>query len=310
MTAGTAATIPHEGREALMARFAGRLSSDEPMSRHTSWHVGGPADLFFEPRDRADLADFLRSVPAALPVTWVGLGSNLLVRDGGLRGAVISVHGALSALERRDDGSVWCEAGVPCARIARQCARWGLGPAEFFAGIPGTLGGALAMNAGAFGGETWRQVREVEVIDRAGVIRRRGAAQYRVSYRHVEPPAADEAFLGAVLDFEARPDASTDAIRDLLVERKAKQPIGEWSCGSVFTNPPGDHAARLIESCGLKGKRLGGAVVSEKHANFILNEGGATAADLEQLVALVQRTVEERTGVRLQTEVRVVGEAV
>ncbi|MFN7271237.1 MAG: UDP-N-acetylenolpyruvoylglucosamine reductase, partial [Gammaproteobacteria bacterium] len=178
-----------------------------------------------------------------------------------------------------------------------------------FAGIPGTLGGALAMNAGAFGGDTWRHVRQVEVIDRAGVIRHRDAAEYRVSYRHVEPPAAGEAFLGAVLDFEARPGATTDAIRDLLVERKAKQPIGEWSCGSVFTNPPGDHAARLIESCGLKGRRLGGAVVAEKHANFILNEGEASAADLEQLIALVQRTVEERTGVRLQTEVRVVGEA-
>jgi UDP-N-acetylmuramate dehydrogenase len=285
------------------------LLRDEPMSRHTSWHVGGPADLFFEPRDRADLADFLRAVPSTLPVTWVGLGSNLLVRDGGLRGAVISVHGALAALERREDGTVWCEAGVPCARIARQCARWELGPAEFFAGIPGTLGGALAMNAGAFGGETWRHVRQVEVIDRAGAIHHRDAVEYRVSYRHVEPPAADEAFLGAVLDFEARPGATTDAIRDLLVERKAKQPIGEWSCGSVFTNPPGDHAARLIESCGLKGRRLGGAVVAEKHANFILNEGEASAADLEQLIALVQRTVEERTGVRLQTEVRVVGEA-
>lgn len=309
MTGAAAISLPGVERDALVARFAGRLLRDEPMSRHTSWHVGGPADLFFEPRDRADLADFLRAVPSTLPVTWVGLGSNLLVRDGGLRGAVISVHGALAALERREDGTVWCEAGVPCARIARQCARWELGPAEFFAGIPGTLGGALAMNAGAFGGETWRHVRQVEVIDRAGAIHHRDAAEYRVSYRHVEPPAADEAFLGAVLDFEARPGATTDAIRDLLVERKAKQPIGEWSCGSVFTNPPGDHAARLIESCGLKGRRLGGAVVAEKHANFILNEGEASAADLEQLIALVQRTVEERTGVRLQTEVRVVGEA-
>jgi UDP-N-acetylmuramate dehydrogenase len=309
VTGAAASSLPGVERDALVARFAGRLLRDEPMSRHTSWHVGGPADLFFEPRDRADLADFLRAVPSTLPVTWVGLGSNLLVRDGGLRGAVISVHGALAALERREDGTVWCEAGVPCARIARQCARWELGPAEFFAGIPGTLGGALAMNAGAFGGETWRHVRQVEVIDRAGAIHHRDAVEYRVSYRHVEPPAADEAFLGAVLDFEARPGATTDAIRDLLVERKAKQPIGEWSCGSVFTNPPGDHAARLIESCGLKGRRLGGAVVAEKHANFILNEGEASAADLEQLIALVQRTVEERTGVRLQTEVRVVGEA-
>ena len=122
------------------------------MSRHTSWHVGGPAELWFEPRDRGDLAEFMRALPAGMSITWVGLGSNLLVRDGGLRGAVISVHGALSALEQRDDGTVWCEAGVPCARIARQCARWQLGPAGFFVGIPGTLGGALAMNAGAYGG--------------------------------------------------------------------------------------------------------------------------------------------------------------
>ena len=295
--------------DTLLRRFAGRLRRDEPMSRHTSWHVGGPAQLWFEPQDRADLALFLGSLPAALPITWVGLGSNLLVRDGGLRGAVISVHGALSALELREDGRVWCEAGVPCARIARQCARWLVGPAEFFAGIPGTLGGALAMNAGAFGGETWRHVESVEVIDRTGHIRRRDAAEYRVSYRHVEAPAADEAFLGAVLRFTPQPEASTEAIRDLLVERKRKQPIGEWSCGSVFTNPPGDHAARLIEAAGLKGRRIGGAVVSEKHANFILNEGGASADDLERLIALVQDEVMRHAGVRLQTEVRIVGEA-
>ena len=295
--------------DALLARFAGRLRREEPMSRHTSWHVGGPAEMWFEPADRADLAEFLRALPATVPITWVGLGSNLLVRDGGLRGAVISVHGALSALERRDDDRVWCEAGVPCARIARQCARWELGPAEFFAGIPGTLGGALAMNAGAFGGETWRHVETVEVIDRTGAIRSRSATEYRVSYRHVEPPAADEAFLGAVLRFTPQPGASTETIRDLLVERKRKQPIGEWSCGSVFTNPPGDHAARLIEAAGLKGRRIGGAVVSEKHANFILNEGEASAADLEQLIALVQQEVARHCGVRLQTEVRIVGEA-
>ena len=165
------------------------------------------------------------------------------------------------------------------------------------------------MNAGAFGGETWQHVASVEVIDRSGAIHERAAGEYRVSYRHVESPAAEEAFLAATLSFELRPASSNETIRDLLVERKQKQPIGEWSCGSVFTNPPGDHAARLIESCGLKGRRIGGAVVSEKHANFILNEGGASAADLEQLIALVQRTVEERTGVRLQTEVRMVGEA-
>lgn len=293
----------------LQTRFSGRLALDEPMSRHTSWHVGGPAEVFFEPRDRTDLADFLRALPTDAPLWWVGLGSNLLVRDGGLRGAVISLHGALSSLDRRNETEVWCEAGVPCARIARQCVRWGLGPAEFFAGIPGTLGGALAMNAGAFGGETWKHVRAVEVIDRSGTIRLRDAAEYRVSYRHVEAPVSGEAFLGATLHFEQREGVSNQAIRDLLVERKQKQPIGEWSCGSVFTNPPGDHAARLIEAAGLKGRRIGGAVVSPKHANFIVNDGEATAADLEQLIGQVRDTVAQRFGVTLNTEVRIVGEA-
>jgi len=296
-------------RTTLQTSFAGRVTIDQPMSRYTSWHVGGPAEILFEPRDRVDLADFLRALPADAPLWWVGLGSNLLVRDGGLRGAVISLQGALSELERRGDTEVWCEAGVPCARIARQCVKWGLGPAEFFAGIPGTLGGALAMNAGAFGGETWRHVRNVEVIDRSGAIRLRNASEYRVSYRYVESPIEGEAFLGATLYFEQREGVSNEAICDLLVERKQKQPIGEWSCGSVFTNPPGDHAARLIEAAGLKGARIGGARVSPKHANFIINEGEATAADLEQLIHRVRETVVQRFGIHLKTEVRIVGEA-
>lgn len=303
------ASFAASDRDVLRTRFEGRVRFDEPMSRHTSWHVGGPAEVFFEPRDRTDLADFLRLLPSATPISWVGLGSNLLVRDGGLRGAVITLHGSLNVLERRGDTNVWCEAGVPCARIARQCVRWGLGPAEFFAGIPGTLGGALAMNAGAFGGETWTHVQSVEVIDRSGTIRLRDAREYRVSYRHIEAPESGEAFLGATLLFELRAGSGNDAIRDLLVERKRKQPIGEWSCGSVFTNPPGDHAARLIEAAGLKGRRIGGACVSPKHANFIVNEGEARAADLEQLIGEVRDTVKQRFGVQLQTEVRIVGEA-
>jgi UDP-N-acetylmuramate dehydrogenase len=279
------------------------------MARHTSWHVGGPADLFFEPRDRADLVDFLRTVPATLPLYWIGLGSNLLVRDGGLRGAVICTHGGLARLERSGPFEVLCEAGVPCARIARQCIKWGLGPADFFAGIPGTLGGALAMNAGAFGGETWPHVVAVEVCDRQGTLQARAAHEYRFSYRHVEAPAAGEWFISATLRFEARPQADNAAMRALLVKRRQTQPIGEWSCGSVFTNPPGDHAARLIEAAQLKGERIGGAVVSERHANFILNEGAATAADVEALIARVQAGVAARFGVRLTTEVRIVGEA-
>jgi UDP-N-acetylmuramate dehydrogenase len=291
----------------LAPEFGTRVLHDEPMAKHTSWHVGGPADLFFAPRDVSDLAAFLRQLPPQLPLLWIGLGSNLLVRDGGIRGAVIATHGALGALERSSATRIAAQAGVPCARIARQCVKWGLGPAEFFAGIPGTLGGALAMNAGAWGGETWRHVVEVDVLDRRGVRHTRPPADYVIGYRSVTGPA-DEWFIGARLDFERAPGVNTDAIRELLDKRRQTQPIGEWSCGSVFTNPLEDHAARLIESAGLKGFRIGDASVSQKHANFIINHGRARAADIEALIEHVQRAVEMVHGTLLHTEVRIVGE--
>jgi UDP-N-acetylmuramate dehydrogenase len=290
----------------LAPEFATRVLQDVPMAKHTSWHVGGAADLFFTPRDAMDLGAFVRHLPPDVPLLWIGLGSNLLVRDGGIRGAVISLHGALGALERLSATRIQAEAGVPCARIARQCVKWGLGPAEFFAGIPGTLGGALAMNAGAWGGETWQHVVEVDVLDRRGIRHTRKAADYAIGYRSVKGPD-NEWFIGARLEFERKPGVNTEAIRDLLDKRKQTQPIGEWSCGSVFTNPPGDHAARLIESAGLKGFRLGDASVSEKHANFIINHGAASAADVEALITHVQRTVAQVHGIELHTEVRIVG---
>jgi UDP-N-acetylmuramate dehydrogenase len=292
---------------ALPPDFDARVLRNEPMSKHTSWHVGGPADLFFTPLDRDDTGQFLAQLDASTPVMWIGLGSNLLVRDGGIRGAVIDTHGVFDELEQVNDNEVQCGAGVACAKLAKQCIKWGLGPAEFFAGIPGTLGGALAMNAGAFGGETWRHVRAVTTLDRSGKTHEREAREYQVGYRHVSGPS-NEWFLGARLQFERKPGVSNDDIRMLLARRKATQPIGEWSCGSVFTNPPGDHAARLIESAGLKGTRIGGARVSEMHANFIVNDGTASAADIEQLIRHVQQIVERTHGVRLTTEVRIVGE--
>jgi UDP-N-acetylmuramate dehydrogenase len=295
---------------AVAPEFMPRVRRSEPMSRHTSWHVGGPAEVFFKPRDRGELAAFLRVLDPEVPIHYVGLGSNLLVRDGGLRGVVISTQGALDRLERRSETTVFCEAGVPCARLARQCIKWGLGPAEFFAGIPGTLGGALAMNAGAFGGETWKHVTSVETVDRHGAERMRPASDYEVSYRKVAGPQPQEWFLGALLEFERRPAAHDGEVKALLERRKASQPIGEWSCGSVFTNPPGDHAARLIETAGLKGHRVGDASVSTKHANFIINHGKARAADIEQLIGHVQQVIASRYGVRLEPEVRILGEKV
>jgi UDP-N-acetylmuramate dehydrogenase len=292
---------------AVAPEFLMRVRRDEPLSRHTSWHVGGPAEVFFNPRDRAELAAFLRTVPLEVPIHFIGLGSNLLVRDGGVKGIVVSTHGTLDVLTRIDETTVHAQAGIACARIARQCVKWGLGPAEFFAGIPGTLGGALAMNAGAFGGETWRHVLSVETIDRGGEAHTRAAGEYRVSYRQVIAPAPEEWFIAATLSFERRPAAHESEVRALLERRKASQPIGEWSCGSVFTNPPGDHAARLIEVAGLKGFRIGDASVSHKHANFIINHGQASAADLERLIAHVRDTVQRVHGVALRPEVRIVG---
>ncbi len=292
---------------AVAPEFLMRVRRNEPMSRHTSWHVGGPAELYFNPRDRADLAAFLRSLPEDVQIQWIGLGSNLLVRDGGIAGVVISTLGTLGRLERLNQTSVYCEAGVACAQLAKQCVKWGLGPAEFFAGIPGTLGGALAMNAGAFGGETWSQVLEVTTMDRRGREHTRAASEYQVGYRYVEPPVPDEWFIAARLRFEHKPGINETRVRELLERRRATQPIGEWSCGSVFTNPPGDHAARLVESAGLKGFRIGDASVSEKHANFIINHGHATASDLERLIGHIQATVERKHGVWLNPEVRIMG---
>jgi UDP-N-acetylmuramate dehydrogenase len=288
-------------------RQRGELRSDEPMSRHTSWRAGGKADLFFIPASVADLQAFLRDLDPQTPIFWLGIGSNLLVRDGGLRGVVVSATGILKDLERVERYRVRAGSGVPCTRLARQCIRWGLGPSEFFAGIPGTVGGALTMNAGAHGGETWERVESVRTIDRAGEIHRRSPAEYSVSYRSVTGPP-DEWFLEATFRFEPGVEASMDAMKEMLERRKATQPLGLPSCGSVFRNPPGDHAARLIEAAGLKGHRIGGAEVSPKHANFIINTGDATATDIEALIEHVRQTVKERHGVELQHEVRIVGE--
>jgi UDP-N-acetylmuramate dehydrogenase len=279
---------------------------NEPMRRHTSWRVGGPADLFYEPASVAELQEILASLPSGVPLLWLGLGSNLLVRDGGVRGVVIATGALPRELERLDGGRVRAGAGLPCALLARQCVRWQLGPAAFFAGIPGSVGGALAMNAGAFGGETWTHVERVATIDRAGKLHDRERGEFTVGYRSVQGPPT-EWFLSAT--FALAPDATTSSgLKAMLTRRNATQPLRLPSCGSVFRNPPGDHAGRLIESAGLKGSRIGGAVVSEKHANFIVNDGDATAADVEQLIERVRTEVEKASGLRLELEVRVVGE--
>ncbi len=284
----------------------GEIRHDEPMSRHTSWRVGGAAETFFKPANLDDLSQFLQQLGRQVPIFWFGLGSNLLVRDGGIPGVVIATAGIFSDLERLEDQCVRVGVSVPCTQLARQCIRWGFGPSEFFAGIPGTLGGALAMNAGAHGSETWERVRSVRTIDREGVVNQRSPDDFEVGYRSVTGPE-DEWFVEATLGFDVDGEASMETLKAMLARRKATQPLGLPSCGSVFRNPPGDHAARLIEAAGLKGCSIGGAEVSDKHANFIINRRNASASDVESLMQHVQDTVRQVHGVDLIREVRIIG---
>lgn len=287
-----------------------RLLLQEPMSRHTSWRVGGPAERFFQPLDLADLCSYLRQSPNMEPPSlWIGLGSNLLVRDGGIPGLVVCLAGRLTSIQTMDGGDLRVESGVTCARLARYCADAGLAGGEFFAGIPGSLGGALAMNAGAHDGSTWEQVVAVETIDRQGVIRIRMPHEFAVNYRSVTGPA-EEWFVAAHLRMiSGTRELIREQMREILRWRKRHQPLDLPSAGSVFRNPPGDHAARLIDSAGLKGLREGGAAVSEKHANFIVNDGTATAADIEALIESVRDQVRQVHGVELEKEVHIVGVA-
>lgn len=332
--------LPLSGLSTQHSGLRGELRRDEPMSKHTSWRVGGPAERFYIPADIADLSQFLQGLAADEPVHFIGLGSNLLVRDGGVRGTVVLLHGALNqiTLSHGKPGApagVYAEAGVSSPKVARFAALNGFEGAEFLAGIPGTVGGALAMNAGCYGSETWQHVTEVLTIDSFGELRRRTPQDFDIGYRHValrgmgngewgmgkngddasvHHPSPithhpQEWFVAAWFAFKpGNGEVSRKKIKGLLEKRVASQPIGTPNAGSVFRNPPGDHAARLIEACGLKGTTIGGAMVSPKHANFIVNAGGATAADIEALIAKVRQTVKEQHGVELVTEVRVIGE--
>jgi len=290
----------------------GTLARDVPLARYTSWRCGGPGERVYIPADREDLGVFLRRLPHDEPVTAIGLGSNLLVRDGGIRGTIVVLHAALNTLEMRD-GLIYAEAGVASPKVARFAAKHGFAGAEFLAGIPGTVGGALAMNAGCYGGETWSHVTGVEVLTRAGIFERRAPAAYAIGYRSVhraDGDARDGVFTAAWLTFP-KGDAHAARVRiaDLLRKRLATQPLNLPNAGSVFRNPAGDHAARLIESCGLKGYAIGGARVSEKHANFIVNpDGTAKAADIEAIIEHVRTVVRERTGIDLEPEVQMIGD--
>ncbi|HEV7819861.1 MAG TPA: UDP-N-acetylmuramate dehydrogenase, partial [Burkholderiales bacterium] len=288
----------------------GELRCNEPMGRHTSWRAGGSAARAYVPADLDDMRLFLGSLSAQEPVYVVGLGSNLLVRDGGLRGTVIFTHGVLKTIRCEGD-AIYAEAGVPSPKLARFAAVHELVGAEFMAGIPGTVGGALAMNAGCYGGEAWAMVESVTTVDRSGQTLQRTPADYEISYRHVKLLEDSEEWFAAATFRLARGDGakSRTTIKQLLERRIAAQPLNLPNAGSIFRNPPNDHAARLIEACGLKGRTAGGAVISDKHANFIVNTGGARAADIEALIELAHGAVKAKFDVELEREVRILGEA-
>lgn len=291
----------------MRSRLKGDLRFNEPLAKHTSWRVGGIAQQFYRPADVADLSEFLSQLAPTEPVMWLGLGSNLLVRDGGIQGTVISTAGTLQQLSI-DDNTMTAEVGVYCSKLAKQAAKAGLKGAAFWAGIPGTFGGSLAMNAGAHKSETWEFVKQVTTIDKTGKLRQRAPEDFTVDYRFVGMPKG-EWFASATLEFEAgEAENELDEIKSLLKRRNETQPTNQPCAGSVFRNPEGDYAGRLIEAMGLKGFKLGGAQVSEKHANFIVNDGSASAADIENLILLVQQKVEVEYGIKLTPEVHVVGE--
>ena len=290
----------------------GRLAFDEPMRKHITWRTGGSADRAYVPADLDDAAQFLRSLPVGEPVYFIGLGSNLLVRDGGIRGTVILTHSSHAAM-RMDGALIYAEARAASPKVARYAAVHGHAGAEFLAGIPGTVGGALAMNAGCYGSDTWDAVERVLMLRRSGVLRERPPGDFDIGYRRVAlrggELGVDEWFAAAWFHFDRGDrEAARRRIKELLQQRIEGQPLGLPNAGSVFRNPPGDHAARLIEACGLKGCAIGGARVSEKHANFIVNaRGRGSAADIENLIEHVRNTVLAQHGVDLIAEVRIIG---
>jgi UDP-N-acetylmuramate dehydrogenase len=277
------------------------------LAPYTSWKIGGPAKTFFQPTDTNDLIKFLLTVPAHEQIFWMGNGSNLLIADAGINATVICVNNTLNNISKLDDTTIRVEAGATLAKAIRFCLDNNLAGPEFLAGVPGTIGGALFMNAGAFGGSFWQLVSSVETIDRAGTIRIRFPQDFVVSYRHVAGLGTDEWFLACNLKLTPAAAADTKAkMQPYLQRRVAAHPINDYTCGSVFKNPPNDSAGRLIEACGLKGYKIGGAEVSTKHANFIANKNNATAKDVIMLIALIQERVQKQFGIKLETEVKII----
>ena len=292
----------------MLKKHKAQYLLNEPLSKHTSWKVGGPADTFFTPENRDELSQFLK-LNHNKPITWLGNGTNVLVRDGGIRGVVISTKKSLNEIKKETDNSCRVEAGASCMDLALFAEKNKIGPAAFFSGIPGSIGGALVMNAGSFGYETWDFVESVEVIDKKGVIHHLNPNDFSLSYRTVHFPFPLW-FLSCRMKFPNSEITTKSELKELRDQRIKTQPLSEDTCGSVFKNPEKGHAGDFIERAGLKGHRIGGSSISTKHANFIVNEGNATSANIEDLIKHVQSVVKTKFNVNLETEVRIIGEKI
>jgi UDP-N-acetylmuramate dehydrogenase len=291
-----------------LPKVQGRLLRDAELAPYTWLRVGGPADVLFLPEDEADLAAFLKEIDPAVPVTPIGVGSNLLVRDGGVAGVVIRLGRGFARVEARDGGRIFAGAAVPDAVLAREAAKAGIAGLEFYRGVPGTVGGACVMNAGCYGAETKDVLVEAYALDRSGERHVFSNAQMGFVYRKSAAAAGGLIFTGAL--FEGRPDdpdAITARMDEITARREASQPIREKTGGSTFKNPPGDSSWKLVDAAGWRGKPFGKAMFSPLHANFLINTGEATAADLEGLGEAVRADVKSKFGVELEWEIKRIG---
>jgi UDP-N-acetylmuramate dehydrogenase len=287
----------------------GKLSFDEPLAPFTWLRVGGPADVLFLPQDEDDLAGFLAGLDPAVPVTPIGVGSNLLIRDGGVEGVVIRLGRAFAAIEPRGEGRIFAGAAALDSAVAREAGRAGVAGLEFYRGVPGAIGGALVMNAGCYGAETKDVLVEAYAVTREGGRATLSNAQMDFVYRKSRAAQARWLiFTGGLYQGHADDPAAIEArMEAITARREASQPIREKTGGSTFKNPPGDSAWRMVDAAGWRGRPFGGARFSEQHANFLINDGSATAADLEGLGEAVRAEVKAKFGVELEWEIKRIG---
>jgi len=292
--------------EEIEKKVKGKLSKNISLKDYNSWKIGGSAEFFFEPQDVYDLQSFLL-LQKDLDITFLGNGSNVLVRDGGVEGCVICLKNTLKEYKILENGEFIFEAGLSCMKIAQITAKENFTGLEFLCGIPGSLGGALAMNAGCYGGNIWENISTVNIIDKNGNISCKNKKEFDIGYRNVNLKENNFFISANFILQKNKLSNSMEKIKKFLEDRRVKQPTGLPSCGSVFKNPNNMYAANLIDSLGLKGYKIGGAYISKKHANFIISEKNTKSDDIEKLIDFIQKKVYQKKNIFLETEVKFIG---